>query len=134
MRHRKKRHHLNKAADQRKALMRSLATNLFQHDQLLTTRARAKALKAYSDEIITLAKKGGIHSIRQVNKRIYNKRTGEIIEDVNTGKDIPETVLRRIMRTVGPRCAERQSGYTRIVLAPPRKGDAAPMAIVEFVD
>lgn len=134
MRHRKKIHHLGKPADQRKALMRSLATSLFTHDQITTTLPRAKALKEVSDKIVTLAKRGDLHAIRQVSQLIYNQKTGEQIQDDKSGKEIPETVLRRIFRTVGPRFESRKGGYTRIVQAPPRRGDAAPMAVIELVD
>ncbi len=134
MRHRRKVHHLGKPADQRKALMRSLATSLFTHDQITTTLPRAKALKEVSDKIVTLAKRGDLHAIRQVSRLIYNQKTGELIQDGKSGKEIPETVLRRIFRNVGPRFEKRQGGYTRIIQAPPRRGDAAPMAVIELVD
>ena len=65
MRHQTKKHTLGKAQDQRKALLRSLATELFVHGEITTTMARAKALKPYAEKIITLAKKGDLHSIRQ---------------------------------------------------------------------
>lgn len=134
MRHRKKRHHLGKAADQRKALIRTLATSLLTHEQMTTTLARAKAIQPEVEQIITLAKKGDLQAIRQINRRIYNQKTGVMMDDVNTGKEIEETVLRHVVRNLGPRFANRKGGYTRIVHAPPRRGDAAPMAVIELVD
>jgi len=134
MRHRKKIHHLGKPADQRKAMLRSLASSLFMHDQITTTLPRAKALKEITDKIVTLAKRNDLHAIRQVAKLIYNQKTGAVILDDRTGKEIPETVLRRIFRTVGPRFTERKGGYTRVLQAPPRRGDAAKMAVVELVN
>jgi large subunit ribosomal protein L17 len=133
MRHRKKVHHLGKAADQRKALIRTLATSLFTYDQITTTLHRAKALKEEADQIITLAKRGDVHAIRQVSKRVYHQYTGDVFDGEN-GKEISETVLRRIFRTVGPRFKDRKGGYTRIIQAPPRRGDAAPMAVIQLVD
>lgn len=133
MRHRKKIHHLGKAADQRKALLRSLVSSLFIHEQIQTTKPRAKALKEFSDEIITLAKRGDLHAIRQIKAKIYNQKTGQTMTDVN-GKEIDETILRKLVRSIGPRFKDRQGGYTRIIQAPPRRGDNTTMAVVELVD
>ena len=86
MRHQTKKHTLGKAQDQRKALLRSLATELFLHGEITTTLARAKALKPYAEKIITLARKGDLHSIRQAARYIYNKETGKYY-DVKTGEE-----------------------------------------------
>lgn len=133
MRHRHKTHHLGKPADQREALLRGLATQLFTHDQITTTLHRAKALKERADKIVSLAKRGDLHATRQVLKFIHNQETGNLIPDKGD-KEIPETVLRRIFRTVAPRYSERNGGYTRIIQAPPRRGDAAKMALIQLVD
>lgn len=133
MRHRCKVHHLGKPADQRKALLRSLATSLFTHDEIVTTLIRAKALKEQADRIVTLAKRGDVHAIRQVRKLIFHSKTGQVLTDEKE-REMPETVLRRIFATVGPRFKERKGGYTRVVQMPPRRGDAAPMALVQLVD
>jgi len=133
MRHRKSFSKLGRPADQRKAMLRSLATSLFTHDEIMTTLERAKALRQEADRIVTLAKRGDVHAIRQVARYIYTSRTGEMIAD-EKGREIPETVLRRIFKTVGPRFKNRQGGYTRVIQAPPRRGDAAPMALVQLVD
>lgn len=135
MRHRCKVHHLAKPADQRKAVLRSLSTALFTHEEIMTTLGKAKALKEQADRIVTLAKRGDVNAMRQVSKLIYNHSTGALITDEKAkGKEIPETVLRRIFRTIAPRFSERKGGYTRVVAAPPRRGDAAPMALVQLVD
>lgn len=134
MRHRCKVHHLARPQDQRKAMIRSMSTSLFIHDEIMTTLARAKALKEHADRIITLAKRGDIHAMRQVTKMIYNQPTGHMVMDEKQKKEHPETVLRRIFRTVGPRFTERKGGYVRVVQAHPRRGDAAPMALVQLVD
>lgn len=133
MRHRCKVHHLGKPADQRKALLRSLATSLFTHDEIVTTLVRAKALKEQADRIVTLAKRGDVQAIRQVRKLIFHSKTGEVLTD-DKNRETPETVLRRIFSKVGPRFTERKGGYTRVVQMPPRRGDAAPMALVQLVD
>ncbi|HEY9686776.1 MAG TPA: 50S ribosomal protein L17 [Coleofasciculaceae cyanobacterium] len=133
MRHRRKFSKLGRPADQRKAMLRSLATSLFTHDEIMTTLERAKALRKEADHIVTLAKRGDVHAIRLVRRFIYHSRTGEMITD-EKNREIPETVLRRIFSKVGPRFKDRQGGYTRVIQAPPRRGDAAPMALVQLVD
>lgn len=131
MRHRCKVDHLGRPADQRKALIRTLATSLFTHDEITTTLVRAKALKKHADRIVTLAKRGDVHAIRQVRNLIYHSRTGEMLTD-EKGREVPETVLRRIFSKTAPRFADRKGGYTRVVQMPPRRGDAAPMALIQL--
>ncbi len=142
MRHMCKRHTLGKAQDQRKALLRSLATELFVHGEITTTLARAKALKPYAEKIITLAKKGDLHSIRQAAKYIYNKETGKFI-DLSTGevfatkeegkKLAAQTVLRKLFVIIGKQYSDKKGGYTRIYHLPPRRGDASEMALIQLV-
>ena len=142
MRHQTKKHTLGKAQDQRKALLRSLATELFLHGEITTTLARAKALKPYAEKIITLAKKGDLHSIRQAARYIYNKETGEYI-DVKTGEifEAPQkdkklssqTVLRKLFVVIGKQYSDKKGGYTRIYHLPPRRGDASEMALIQLV-
>ena len=142
MRHMCKKHTLGKAQDQRKALLRSLATELFVHGEITTTMARAKALKPYAEKIITLAKKGDLHSIRQAARYIYNKETGKYM-DLTSGEvfDAPQadkklasqTVLRKLFVIIGKQYSERKGGYTRIYHLPPRRGDASEMALIQLV-
>ena len=142
MRHQTKKHTLGKAQDQRKALLRSLATELFLHGEITTTLARAKALKPYAEKIITLAKKGDLHSIRQAARYIYNKETVEYI-DVKTGEifEAPQkdkklssqTVLRKLFVVIGKQYSDKKGGYTRIYHLPPRRGDASEMALIQLV-
>ena len=123
MRHQTKKHTLGKAQDQRKALLRSLATELFVHGEITTTMARAKALKPYAEKIITLAKKGDLHSMRQAARYIYNKETGKYI-DLTSGevfetpqadkKLASQTVLRKLFVVIGKQYSEKKGGYTRI--------------------
>ena len=142
MRHMCKKHTLGKAQDQRKALLRSLATELFVHGEITTTMARAKALKPYAEKIITLAKKGDLHSIRQAARYIYNKETGKYM-DLTSGEvfDAPQadkklasqTVLRKLFVIIGKQYSDKKGGYTRIYHLPPRRGDASEMALIQLV-
>lgn len=113
MRHQKKRHLLGRPADQRKAVLRSLTTALLKHDRIVTTEAKAKALRPVVEEMITLAKRGDLHARRQVAGYVYEK-----------------DVVKRLFDEVAPRFTERNGGYSRIVKTAPRLGDAAPMAII----
>ena len=142
MRHMCKKHTLGKAQDQRKALLRSLATELFVHGEIKTTMARAKALKPYAEKIITLAKKGDLHSIRQAARYIYNKETGkymdlatgEVFETPQADKKLAsQTVLRKLFVIIGKQYSEKKGGYTRIYHLPPRRGDASEMALIQLV-
>ena len=142
MRHQTKKHTLGKAQDQRKALLRSLATELFVHGEITTTMARAKALKPYAEKIITLAKKGDLNSIRQAARYIYNKETGkymdlssgEVFEAPQADKKLAsQTVLRKLFVIIGKQYSDRKGGYTRIYHLPPRRGDASEMALIQLV-
>ena len=142
MGHQTKKHTLGKAQDQRKALLRSLATELFVHGEITTTMARAKALKPYAEKIITLAKKGDLHSIRQAARYIYNKETGkymdltsgEVFEAPQADKKLAsQTVLRKLFVIIGKQYSDRKGGYTRIYHLPPRRGDASEMALIQLV-
>ena len=142
MRHQTKKHTLGKAQDQRKALLRSLATELFVNGEITTTLARAKALKPYAEKFISLAKKGDLNSIRQAAKYIYNKETGKYM-DLATGevfeapqadkKLASQTVLRKLFVVIGKQYSEKNGGYTRIYHLPPRRGDASEMALIQLV-
>ena len=142
MRHQCKKHTLSKAQDQRKALLRSLATELFVHGEIKTTMARAKALRPYAEGIITLAKKGDLNSRRQAAKFIFDKETGkfmdletsEVFEKAEEGKKlISQTVLRKLFCIISKQYSERKGGYTRIFRLPPRRGDATEMALIQLV-
>lgn len=142
MRHQTKKHTLGKAQDQRKALLRSLATELFVNGEITTTLARAKALRPYAEKVISLAKKGDLNSIRQAAKYIYNKETGKYM-DLATGevfeapqadkKLASQTVLRKLFVVIGKQYSEKNGGYTRIYHLPPRRGDASEMALIQLV-
>ena len=145
MRHQSKKHHLGKAQDQRNALLRSLATELILHGEIKTTMARAKALKPYAENIITLAKQGTLHSRRLAAKFIFDKETGkfmnfetgEVLQGVEKvdkeQKAVAQTILRKLFAETGKKYANRNGGYTRIYRMPPRRGDAAEMALIQLV-
>lgn len=142
MRHQCKKHTLSKAKDQRDALLRSLATELFTHGEIKTTMARAKALRPYAEGIISLAKKGDLHSRRQAARHIFDNETGkfvdaasgEVLETAPEGKKVMvQTVLRKLFGQIGTKYASRQGGYTRIYRLPPRRGDASEMALIQLV-
>ncbi len=113
MRHRQKRHLLAKPADQRKALLRSLTTEILRHGRIETTEARAKAVRSHTDQMITLAKRGDLHARRQAEAWLYDT-----------------VVCKRLFEELGPEYKERNGGYTRVLKTTPRRGDGAPMAIV----
>jgi large subunit ribosomal protein L17 len=98
-------------------MLANLATSLFEHGKIHTTQAKAKRLRPLAERLITFAKKGDLHSRRQVMT---------VVRD----KDVVHTLFAEI----GPRFAERPGGYTRILKTNPRKGDNAPMAIIELVE
>lgn len=150
MRHGKKVDMLSKPADQRKALLRSLTTEVIKHGQILTTEARAKAVKKEIEHMITLAKKGDIHSRRQVAGYLYGNRKGKVFvfsesEKFDTDKYAEisrkdkkvkvyeKTPVQVLFSDIAPKYNDRNGGYVRVVKAPPRRGDAAPMAIVQLV-
>ena len=142
MRHQCKKHQLGKAQDQRKALLRSLATELFTYGEIKTTMTRAKALKSYAENVITLAKKGDLSARRLAGKFIYDKEignyinveTGEVLEAKSEDKKVvAQTVLRKLFSQISKKYQSRQGGYTRIFRLPPRRGDAADMALIQLV-
>lgn len=142
MRHMCKRHTLGKAKDQKEALLRSLATELFTHGEIKTTMARAKALRPYVEKIISKAKNDNVHSRRQATRYIYDKEIGnfvdiktkELVETPSEGqKVIAQTVLRKLFNQIGTKYSSRQGGYTRIYRLPPRRGDASEMALIQLV-
>lgn len=142
MRHQCKKHTLSKAKDQREALLRALATELFTHGEIKITMPRAKALRPYAEAIITLAKRGDIHARRNAARYIYDKDLGkfmdvetkEVYETAPEGKKVvAQTVLRKLFSEIGTKYSTRQGGYTRIYRLPPRRGDATEMALIQLV-
>ncbi|HYZ11089.1 MAG TPA: 50S ribosomal protein L17 [Actinomycetota bacterium] len=98
-------------------MLGGLAAALFEHDKVRTTEAKAKALRPLAERLITFAKRGDVHARRQVLKVVPDR-----------------DVVHRLFAEIGPRMADRPGGYTRILKLGPRKGDGAPMAVIELVD
>jgi large subunit ribosomal protein L17 len=117
MRHRVVGRKLQRTASHRVALFRNQSAALIKHEQITTTLAKAKELRPYVEKLVTLAKKGGLSNRRLAHSRLMD-----------------DTQLKKLFDVIGPRYAERAGGYTRIIKAGIRASDAAPMAIIEFVD
>ena len=115
---------LGRKADHRKALFRNLATSLIISGQVETTEMKAKELRSVVDELITLAKRGDLHARRQAAKFVR-----DVVVDEKTG----QTALQKLFNEIGPAYKDRNGGYTRVVKTRVRRGDAAPMAIIELV-
>ena len=116
MRHRKKGRQLSRTASHRRATLRNMATSLFRHERIETTTAKAKELRPYAERLITLARRGDVHSRRLAARKIQDRQ-----------------VLGKLFDDIAPRYAERPGGYTRILKLGNRKGDAAEMSLIELV-
>ena len=117
MRHRLSGRKLGRKKSSRKALMVSLSMALIQHKKIKTTDAKAKELRTFIEPLITFAKKGDLHSRRQVLKSITKKR-----------------IVRELFNKIGPFFSERNGGYTRITKLGFRDNDRAPVSLIELVD
>ena len=107
---------LGGSSSHQKALLANLATSLFEHGRIKTTEPKARALRPYAEKLITHAKKGTLHNRREVMKKIRDK-----------------DVVHTLFAEIGPFFADRNGGYTRIIKVEARKGDNAPMAVIELV-
>ena len=107
---------LGGSSSHQKALLANLATSLFEHGRIKTTEPKARALRPYAEKLITHAKKGTLHNRREVLKKIRDK-----------------DVVHALFAEIGPFFADRDGGYTRIIKVEARKGDNAPMAVIELV-
>jgi len=122
MRHQKKGRKLGTDASHTKAMLRSLAIALLENDRIKTTEARAKELRSFVEPIITRAKRGDVHARRMAMAQLGDYK----FPKNDAGKDL--------FADLGERFEGRDGGYTRILKLGPRKGDAAPMVIMELVD
>lgn len=107
---------LGGSSSHQKAILANLATSLFEHGRIKTTEPKARALRPYAEKLITHAKKGTLHNRREVLKKIRDK-----------------DVVHTLFAEIGPFFADRNGGYTRIIKVENRKGDNAPMAVIELV-
>jgi large subunit ribosomal protein L17 len=117
MRHAKKGRALGRTSEHKKALLRNMASSLFRHGRIETTEAKAKELRPFAEKLITLAKRGDLHSKRRAARDIQDRE-----------------VLVRLFDQIGPSVAERAGGYTRILKTGFRAGDGAEKALIELVD
>ena len=108
---------LQRTSSHRAALFRNMAAALIKHEQIMTTTAKAKELRPYVEKLVTLAKRGGLSNRRLAHARLLD-----------------DTQLVKLFDVLGPRYATREGGYCRVIHANIRASDAAPMAIIEFVD
>lgn len=116
MRHRKKGRKLSRTSSHRKATLRNMVTSLFRHERIETTTAKAKELRPYAERLITLARRGDLHSRRLARQKIEDRE-----------------VLGKLFDDIAPRYMERPGGYTRILKLGNRKGDSAEMSLIELV-
>jgi large subunit ribosomal protein L17 len=110
-------HRLGGGPDHQALMLGTLAAQLFTHERIRTTETKAKALRPLAEHLITFAKRGDVHARRQVLRTIPDR-----------------DVVHKLFAEIGPRFAERQGGYTRILKLGQRKGDGAPMALIELVE
>ncbi|WP_421658527.1 50S ribosomal protein L17 [Leptothermofonsia sp. ETS-13] len=116
MRHRCRVPQLSKPADQRRALLRALTTELIRHGRITTTKARAKAVRSEAERMITLAKDGSLAARRQAMGYLYDKQ-----------------LVHALFEQAGSRYGDRNGGYTRILRTVHRRGDNSEMAIIELI-
>ncbi|MFN8454321.1 MAG: 50S ribosomal protein L17 [Anaerolineae bacterium] len=117
MRHNVMGRKLSRSANHRKALFRNLTTELFRHNRIKTTEAKAKSIQPIAEKLITLARRGDLHARRQAAREVTDP-----------------VVLQKLFAEIGPSVQNRAGGYLRIYKLGPRQGDAAPMVLIELVD
>jgi large subunit ribosomal protein L17 len=117
MRHRVAHRKLGRTSAHREAMLKNMAASLIKHEQIVTTLAKAKELRPYTERLVTLAKRGGLSNRRLAHARLMD-----------------DAQLVKLFDVIAPRYAERAGGYTRVLKAGIRQSDAAPMAVIEFVD
>lgn len=115
---------LGRTSSQRKALFRDLATDLIINERIETTEAKAKELRSIVEKMITLGKRGDLHARRQAASFIRNE-----VANTETG----EYAVQKLFNDIAKRYEERQGGYTRILKLGQRRGDGAPVVIIELV-
>ncbi len=117
---------LGKDTAHRKAMFRDLVTDLIINERIETTEAKAKELRSFADQMVTLGKRGDLHARRQASAFVRK-------EAVETEDGEQQDAIQKLFGDIAGRYEERQGGYTRIRKIGPRRGDNAPMVIIEFV-
>ncbi|GAB2480499.1 50S ribosomal protein L17 [Alkalibacterium psychrotolerans] len=122
---------LGRVTSQRKAMLRDLTSDLIINERIITTVTRAKETSKLADKMITLGKRGDLHARRQAAAFVRNE-----LATVSETEDeiVVQTVLQKLFDDLAPRFADRKGGYTRVLKTEPRRGDGAPMAVLEFVE
>jgi large subunit ribosomal protein L17 len=116
MRHLKEGRKLGRTSSHRRALLRNMVSSLLEHEKIETTDAKAKELRKIADKMISWGKRGDVHARRQVLKIIGSKK-----------------IVQKLFNTIAPRFEKRKGGYTRILKVRRRKGDNAPLSIIELI-
>jgi large subunit ribosomal protein L17 len=127
MRHRVAGRRLNRSKGHRTALRRTLVTELFRHERIRTTEAKARAIRSQAEKLITMAKRGLVAEETAPERGVHARRLA-------AGRLNDPEIVKKLFNEIAPRYAARPGGYTRIVKLGPRKGDAAPMAVIELVE
>ena len=135
MRHRKSGRKLNRNSPHRKAMFSNMVTSLIDHERIETTNVKAKELRSYIDKVVTRA--GSVSDLisKGRDKQTDNEKA-KIVHAIRMAKRIVKDadMLQKLFNDIAPRYQTRSGGYTRIIKKGPRRGDAASMALIEFVD
>jgi len=116
MRHKRKGRKLGRTSAHREAMLSNMVVSLFDHEKIKTTEPKSKELRRTAEKLITLAKRGDLHSRRLAAKKVHDKK-----------------VLKKLFDDIGPRYTDRNGGYTRITKLGVRFGDGASMSVIELV-
>ena len=122
---------LGRTSSQRKAMLRDLVSDLIINDRIKTTKTRAKETQRLAEKMVTLGKRGDLHARRQAAAFLSNElaEVGETEDEI-----IVQSTLQKLFDDIAVRFENRNGGYTRVLNTEPRRGDGAPMAILEFVE
>ena len=136
MRHRVAGKKLNRSSGHRKALRRNMVTALLYHERIETTEAKAKAIRGQAEKLITLAKRGLAAEGEDAARGVHARRlaAGRMDRWITDSSGTRVDILEKLFGEIAPRYMDRPGGYTRIYKLGPRKGDAAPMVLLELVE
>ena len=123
---------LGRPTNQRKALIRDLVTDLIINEHIETTLAKAKELQKLADKMVTLGKKGDLAARRQAAELVRFEKVLTVNENGEVEKG--QYAIQKLFSEIAPKFADRNGGYTIVLKTGPRRGDSAPMAIIEFVE
>ena len=127
MRHKVAGHKLGRSKDHRKALIKYLVKQLYQHESIITTRAKAEIARRQAEKLITLAKRGNAAADEDAAKDVHARR-------IVMSRLVDKEVVTKLFDEIAPRYQDRPGGYTRLLKLGPRKGDGAEMVLLELVE